>query len=87
MNKKLRKALALGLSCAMMASLLAGCGGKDNPSTSGSTSNGGAATTGSEIIPYTSKLVEVTADTKSAKDTLIFGSHGAASGCFHPTLQ
>ena len=87
MNKKLRKALALGLSCAMMASLLAGCGGKDNPSTSGSTSNGGAATTGSEIIPYTSKLVEVTADTKSAKDTLIFGSNGAASGCFHPTLQ
>lgn len=87
MNKKLRKALALGLSCAMMASLLAGCGGKDNPSTSGSTSNGGAATTGSEIIPYTSKLVEVTADTKSAKDTLVFGSNGAASGCFHPTLQ
>lgn len=87
MNKKLRKALTLGLSCAMMASLLAGCGGKDNPSTSGSTSNGGAATIGSEIIPYTSKLVEVTADTKSAKDTLVFGSNGAASGCFHPTLQ
>lgn len=89
MNQTLKKALALGLSCAMAASMLTGCGGKtDNPgTTSGSTSGSSSAAGSDGVIPYTSKLVEVTADTKSAKDTLVFGSNGAASGCFHPTLQ
>lgn len=93
MNNKLKKALALALSCALTATLLAGCGGNSSSSSSGSSS--GSQTSGSEtstpaaneLLPYTSKLVEVTADTKSAKDTLVFGSNGAASGCFHPTLQ
>lgn len=87
-----KRVLALALSSALVLSMLAGCGGgggtttespsggTESPSSTGSTENTG-------LITGVFNVKEVTEDTVSAKDTLVFGSNAAASGVFHPTLQ
>ena len=77
--KTLTKVLALTLALAMVLGMTA-CGGSSTASTP-------AATEAATIATEPAKVAEVTAETVSAKDTLIWGSKAAASGCFHPTLQ
>ena len=85
MKKKITKVLSTGLALTMVLSMAA-CGSKkpagDTPAAT-SPSSSAAAVVGTD----TGKVAEVTDETVSAKDTLVWGSKAGASGVFHPTLQ
>ena len=85
MKRKITKMLSLALALTMAMSLVA-CGGGNSASSSTGNSSSADSSTGL-IGTDTGKVVEVTEDTVSAKDTLVWGSRGGASGVFHPTLQ
>lgn len=88
MKKRTSARLLAALLCGAMAfTFLSACGNTSNEEPSGSTppATESAAAGGSNTSIF--KIKEITEDTVSAKDTLVFGSNAAASGVFHPTLQ
>lgn len=87
MKSKITKILAMALALTMVLSMVA-CGGKNNTANGGSNSSNSANNGQTELIG-TDKgtVVEVTDETVSAKDTIVWGSKAGASGVFHPTLQ
>ena len=79
---KLTKVLSLVLVLAMALCVLSGCGTKT------ADTNDDAGTSPAPVISQPpANVAEITEETVSAKDTLIWGSKAAASGVFHPTLQ
>lgn len=81
MKKKITKAFSAVMALAMVMNLTA-CGGNQKAEETTA-----ADTAAPSISADTGKVVEVTEDTVSAKDTLVWGSKSGASGVFHPTLQ
>ena len=83
-SSKLKKGLSMALALGMTVGMLAGCGGGGDTAP---TPTSAADPTPTGTVSNSGKIVPVTSDTVSAKDTLVWGSKASASGVFHPTLQ